>query len=114
VPDKDGAKGELEHRRVKRFYGRTNKQRFIGQIAKHQRRERLLQRIKQRLADKKSSEAGLPMKQSGMGQRGYQDTDGLSYTKPEVHYHIAESEKDFENVTAFLSKNKHERSLQVG
>jgi hypothetical protein len=54
------------------------------------------------------------MEQSGMGQRGYQDTDGLSYTKPEAHYHIAKSEKDFENVTAFLSKNKHERSLQVG
>jgi hypothetical protein len=108
------AKGELEHRRVKRFYGRTNKQRFVGQIAKHQRRERLLQRIKQRLADKKSSEAGLPVEQPGMGQRGYQDTDELSYTNPEAHYHISASEKDFENVASLLSKNKHERPLQVG
>ena len=107
-------KGELEHRRVKRFYGKTNKQRFVGQIAKHQRRERLLQRIKQRLAEKMLSEAGLPAEQLGMGQRGYQDTGELSYTNPEAHYHISASEKDFENVTSLLSKNKNERPLQVG
>jgi len=102
-------KGELEHRRVKRFYGRTNKQQFLGQIAKHQRRERLLQRIKQRLANKTSSDAGLPVQQP----RGYQDPDELPYTKPEAHYHISASEKEFLNVTSFLSQNRDERALEV-
>ncbi|KAJ3531672.1 hypothetical protein NM688_g7542 [Phlebia brevispora] len=40
--------GELEHRRVKRFYGHTNKHMFIQQIAKQQRREELIRRIHQR------------------------------------------------------------------
>ena len=115
VPDEDIEKGELEHRRVKRFYGRTNKQRFVSQIAKHQRREQLLQRIKQRLANRESSDAaGLPVEQPGTAQRGYQDGDDLPYTKPGAHYHISASEKDFENVTALLSQNRTERALQVG
>ncbi|KAF8546009.1 hypothetical protein OG21DRAFT_1587857, partial [Imleria badia] len=37
--------GELEHRRVKRFYSRTNKNAFTHAIAKHQQRERLLHRM---------------------------------------------------------------------
>ena len=102
-------KGELEHRRVKRFYGRTNKQQFVGQIAKHQRRERLLQRIKQRIANKSSPNAGLLVQQS----MGYQDTDELPYTKPEAHYHISASEKEFFNVASFLSQNRNERALEV-
>ncbi|KAJ3551292.1 hypothetical protein NM688_g4788 [Phlebia brevispora] len=37
--------GELEHRRVKRFYGRTNRNTFVCQIAKQQRREELIRHI---------------------------------------------------------------------
>jgi hypothetical protein len=40
------AQGELEHRHVKRFYARTNKNKFEKQITKHERRERLLWAIK--------------------------------------------------------------------
>ena len=106
-------KGELEQRRVKCFYGRTNKQRFVSQIAKHQWHEGLRQRIKQRLADKRLSEAGLPVEQLGMGWSRCQDTGELSYTNPEVHYHISASKKDFENITSLLSKNKNEHQMQV-
>ena len=49
-PDLIVQQGELEHRRVKRFYGRTNKMNFVGQITKHQRHERLMHKISQRLA----------------------------------------------------------------
>lgn len=37
--------GELEHRRVKQFYSRTNKIAFAHGIAKHQQRERLLHKM---------------------------------------------------------------------
>ncbi|KAL6307653.1 hypothetical protein BKA93DRAFT_48371 [Sparassis latifolia] len=39
--------GELEHRRVKKFYVCTNKNKHAFQIAKHQRREALLHRMTQ-------------------------------------------------------------------
>ncbi|THG92753.1 hypothetical protein EW026_g8258 [Hermanssonia centrifuga] len=38
--------GECEHKRVKKFYGRTNKHQHEGQIAAKQRREELLEKIK--------------------------------------------------------------------
>lgn len=40
--------GELEHRRVKRFYARTSKHRFARQIAKQHRRHQILQKIARR------------------------------------------------------------------
>ncbi|KAH9937829.1 uncharacterized protein BXZ73DRAFT_89249 [Epithele typhae] len=40
--------GELEHRHVKRFYSRTNKVRYIPQLASQTRRAALLQKIKHR------------------------------------------------------------------
>ncbi|GBE87835.1 hypothetical protein SCP_1200600 [Sparassis crispa] len=40
--------GKLEHRRVKRFYARTNKIKFAFQIARHQQHEAIIQSIKRR------------------------------------------------------------------
>ncbi|TCD66065.1 hypothetical protein EIP91_001873 [Steccherinum ochraceum] len=37
--------GELEHRRVKRFYARTNRNKYVRQIAQQQRREEILRKI---------------------------------------------------------------------
>lgn len=113
TPDKYVTKGELEHRRVKCFYSRTNKQRFISQITKHQRRKQLLQRICQQLAEKASSDLGLPVNWAGMPRREFLDVDELAYTKPEAHYHISASKKNFENVTSFLLQHRNERALEV-
>ena len=41
--------GELEHRRVKQFYARTNRQGFERQISRHERRTAKLQVIKRKL-----------------------------------------------------------------
>ncbi|KAL0572685.1 hypothetical protein V5O48_009275 [Marasmius crinis-equi] len=41
--------GELEHRQVKRFYVRTNKSNFVRQVAKHERRQSLLLRVRNRV-----------------------------------------------------------------
>jgi hypothetical protein len=43
--------GELEHRRVKRFYSRTNKMQFKRQITQHQRQEQILRKIRLRAED---------------------------------------------------------------
>ena len=43
----DAPQGEQEHRRVKRFYGRTNKNDFEKQIARHERRQARLRALNQ-------------------------------------------------------------------
>ncbi|KAL0568578.1 hypothetical protein V5O48_013407 [Marasmius crinis-equi] len=37
--------GELEHRRVKRFYARTNKSKFVKQTTHHERREQIIRGV---------------------------------------------------------------------
>lgn len=59
--------GELEHRRVKRFYARTNKVQFVLQITKHQRREELLRRIRKRLDDLARKRRAPPVPQASNG-----------------------------------------------
>ncbi|KAH8082791.1 hypothetical protein BXZ70DRAFT_958592 [Cristinia sonorae] len=51
--------GELEHRRVKRFYVRTNKHRFVRQIAKQHRREEIMRKLiaRQRAAQVATTQA---------------------------------------------------------
>ncbi|OSD00042.1 hypothetical protein PYCCODRAFT_1437796 [Trametes coccinea BRFM310] len=49
---------ELEHRRVKRFYARTNKNKdFVWQITRHQRRETILNRIRRRALAREAGSA---------------------------------------------------------
>ncbi|KAH9954823.1 hypothetical protein BGW80DRAFT_390490, partial [Lactifluus volemus] len=72
--------GELEHRRVKRFYARTNKNKnFTQQVAQHQRRERILKNM-----------------QAHMGSSTHhamaatdEDDEIFAYALPTDHYHIS-------------------------
>jgi hypothetical protein len=80
--------GELEHRRVKRLYARTNKFNYVPQITIHERRERLARKGQDRAR-----------------------ADKLPYTNPEAHYHISSSEKAFINVPVLLSEKNS--ALQV-
>ncbi|KAL0059562.1 hypothetical protein AAF712_013707 [Marasmius tenuissimus] len=41
--------GELEHRRVKRFYTRTNKAKFVKQVANHKQGEQIIRHIETRV-----------------------------------------------------------------
>ncbi|KAF5389987.1 hypothetical protein D9757_003833 [Collybiopsis confluens] len=72
--------GELEHRRIKRFYSRTNKVfRYVRQVTGHERRVRIIQSIKQRLEDRNSTAPRVP----------FQHKDPLLVTDPRTHYHIS-------------------------
>ncbi|KXN87998.1 hypothetical protein AN958_07810 [Leucoagaricus sp. SymC.cos] len=92
--------GELEHRHVKKFYTRTNKRStFVWQIAKHERRERLLQGIKANgaavgtVGDTPSMH--LPLDSS----------ESLGPTPPANYYHISEGRSFLINVTDWLTRN---------
>ena len=125
-------KGELEHRRVKRFYARTNKTKtFVTQIAKHLRRERVLRKISQRARIKAanntrtpcppSSGTGTlklppePQVQANVGQHSipFEQSDPLPLTPPEVHHHISNTQQFYENIPQWLDLHEGDLALIV-
>ncbi|THH07280.1 hypothetical protein EW146_g9368 [Bondarzewia mesenterica] len=106
--------GELEHRRVKRFYARTNKNQFQMQVTKHERRERLLEQIHRRSESfhnqGASSSSPVPIIQAAALR--FEDADPLPHTSPHVHYHVSESTKHFENVTLWVRQNPNDPALK--
>jgi hypothetical protein len=94
--------GELEHRRVKRFYARTNKRKNFGcQIAKQQRRERLLKRIREQWTDRREelqTNATPETLRSPAPNVSFEDSDPLPKTLPEVHHHISNTTRLKENI----------------
>jgi hypothetical protein len=96
--------GELEHRRVKRFYARTNKRKTFGhQIAKQQRRERLLKQIREQWKEREELHAKAvqldsePL-HSPAPNVSFEDSDPLPKTLPEVHYHISNTTRLKDNI----------------
>ncbi|KAJ3576110.1 hypothetical protein NP233_g670 [Leucocoprinus birnbaumii] len=100
--------GELEHRRVKRFYVRTNKRStFAWQIAKHERRERLLYKIEQNGSDGSDEKAG--------GRNLYipfEESEALPSTSPTVHYYMPHGRKFKINVTNWLHQNRGDPAIE--
>ncbi|KAJ7679881.1 hypothetical protein B0H17DRAFT_943718, partial [Mycena rosella] len=111
--------GELSHRLVKRFYARTNKRNYTTQIAAHERRQRLLRGINQRMNDAanaaKSSEEGegqpdatdvsvaaLPAPMPNPVTDTLQpQNEELPRTPPRQHHHISESKRTCLSVYGF-------------
>jgi hypothetical protein len=120
------SQGELEHRRVKRFYSRTNKFNFTSQIAKHQHRERILRNIRLRSkqvaadADTQTSSdiitKDAPQEKARTAAVSFEDSDPLPYTSPNVHYHISESKRHHEDITNWLGQNANlnDPTVKVG
>ena len=98
--------GELEHRRVKRFYARTNKRKTFGrQIATQQWRERLLKQIRQQWKEPEREELHAKATQpdsetlhSPAPNVSFEDSDPLPKTLPEVHYHISNTTRLRDNI----------------
>jgi hypothetical protein len=126
--------GELEHRRVKRFYARTNKLKtFTSQITKHQRRERILRRIHQRSQDilndpdvnppssipTASSLSVASPSHSHMPETtkspalAFEDEEALPLTSPADHHHLSNSRRYPENVIKWLTQNAGDPALSV-
>ncbi|KAI0349974.1 hypothetical protein OH77DRAFT_1499288 [Trametes cingulata] len=111
--------GELKHRHVKHFYARTNKNNHEYQIAQHMRRAEKLRIIKMRVdaarqklieAEKGSSQdqtevpgaAALSMPQGSEPDK----EEDIAYSNPWDRYHIAESQRDSDDITAWVSAHR--------
>ncbi|KAJ8088849.1 hypothetical protein PM082_014095 [Marasmius tenuissimus] len=84
--------GELEHRRVKRFYARTNKAKFVKQVANHERREQIIRRIEARVVKGKE-----PQKPS--------DSEPPLVTSPNTHHFISADCSNWFNVREWMNKH---------
>ena len=113
--------GELEHRRVKHFYARTNKTKtYVTQISKHQRRSYILCRIFNRVNKAQESNPqhgsqhhdGPPDSEAGNWpcrdqhpSVPFEKSDSLPLTHPEVHHHISNTQEFHENIFRWLDNN---------
>jgi hypothetical protein len=89
--------GELEHRKPKARYKRTNKQKvFVKQLARIERREARLRSIRAKLADKEQ----------------YRNEPVAS--TPQEHHHIGTSQNHFEHVGMFLQRHSGDPAVKVG
>ncbi|KAK7042827.1 GLOBIN domain-containing protein [Favolaschia claudopus] len=116
--------GELAHCAAKRAYAKTNKRNFEQQIAAHERRKRLLRRIKLRMNPKtlKKKPTTPPQPEQQPKEQRTKNAeklapthDTLPRTPPRQRYHISESKRtwlhaldlpdDFPDDPALLARN---------
>ncbi|KAJ7247385.1 hypothetical protein B0H12DRAFT_1211224 [Mycena haematopus] len=95
--------GELEHRRVKGFYARTNKNKAVRQMTQLERRNTTLLRI----ASRAHSKAKHRFVAQGHKKAliSFAESESLPYTAPEQHYHISPSRNFSFHLTAWLRSN---------
>lgn len=120
--------GELEHRHVKRFYARTNKNRHELQIAQHTRRAEKLRIIKARV-DAARKKLSAPSTEQADGDDTppapspacdeedapsvQENAKRVAYGSPSDRYHIAESQRENDDITAWVSAHRGDPAFKV-
>ncbi|KAJ7215519.1 hypothetical protein GGX14DRAFT_359472, partial [Mycena pura] len=90
--------GEAEHRRVKIFYAQTNKNRPNLQIARHERRQRLLNALATKVGQKRR--LGHTVRKSMA--LDFAASEPLPRTDPSQHYQMSHSTKYSENLIKWI------------
>ncbi|KAJ3755244.1 hypothetical protein EV360DRAFT_86085 [Lentinula raphanica] len=90
--------GELEHRRIKRLYIRTNKINFTFQVARHEQRRRVLKNLLRR----KNASKHATRSQTSQTSLTFADSDPLPFTDPLSRYHISSNTRYSDNLTTWL------------
>lgn len=98
--------GEVEHKRVKKFYPRTQKRKYTQGIAKQQRRERLLHLISQ--IDPYSSK---PVGHSE--SKLAQVSKDLPPVSPYEHHQMSTATEQKINIIQWLDDNQDDPALKV-
>ncbi|KAI0349319.1 hypothetical protein OH77DRAFT_1490928 [Trametes cingulata] len=118
--------GELEHRHVKKFYARTNHIGAAFQIAQHMRRAEKLRIIKTRVEAMRAARRRALERTSDSDcaagslsgvmtppDSGPQAADTLPFTNdPLARYHIADSQREWDDITTWASSNAEDPALE--
>ncbi len=129
LTDADAVQGESEHRRIKKFYGLTNKKNFEVQIARKQQRASLLDKImKDDIEVAKAHEQaegdaalgsqaprgrGRPRKSTHFGDKKKADDEEPSQVPYDKHHHISEAQTIWTNVISLVADNPEEPLFEV-
>ncbi|KAF9555013.1 hypothetical protein CPC08DRAFT_643491, partial [Agrocybe pediades] len=98
--------GEFEHRRLKRFYARTNKgYTFELQLSKHERREQALRRIAREVGRAKE-----PVEDASPAVP-FAEVDPLSPTSPRLHHKMSNKKFARLNIFQWIHKHKDDAAL---
>lgn len=96
--------GELAHRLVKRFYGRTNKNNATKQIARHERRHTRLRRAREAAED--------PCRRHAH-HVGFSDNDPLPYTGIDMHHYMSDAKTHPHHLQSFIREPADDPSKKV-
>jgi hypothetical protein len=87
--------GELAHREAKSHYKRTDRKKFVRQLAQIERRVARIRRIRAKLASSgRLSEEPVPI-------------------SPQEHHHIGASQNEFQHIGTFLNKNAGDPAIKA-
>ncbi|KAJ3981306.1 hypothetical protein F5890DRAFT_1417913, partial [Lentinula detonsa] len=95
---------ESEHKRVKKFYARTNKNQYASQVARHENRSRFLRKVRRQVPRN-----SLPMKKHIA--LGPEDIEGLPPTDPSLRYHMGNGKRYFEDIPSFIQNHKGDLAM---
>ncbi|KAJ7753919.1 hypothetical protein DFH07DRAFT_744109 [Mycena maculata] len=114
--------GELAHRLVKRFYARTNKRNHGPQIAAHERRQRILRKVRRHMLESDAAAAAAepaeetsadPSTSANMTRSDLQPaSESLPRTPPHHHHQISESRRTWIHATQFVSSQPNDPAVE--
>ncbi|KAI0070813.1 hypothetical protein K474DRAFT_1776565 [Panus rudis PR-1116 ss-1] len=122
--------GEGEHRRAKKFWNRVHKGKYVEQIAKQQRRERVMRRIHERLkkrdenllehskdkcSARKKISAIVDAPASATNEpssRRFTDAYPTPISSPDIHYHISQDPSCSYEISEWLSEHRDDPAFK--
>ena len=108
-------KSEREHRRLKAYYARTNKNKFTRQCARHEQRERILRTICTKEKDRSVHEQTELNRDNGTKDTrlSFEEADPLPQTSPQDHIHISQSKQHRIDLCQFVNERRNDPAFHV-
>ena len=103
-PQSSTKQGELEHRRVKKLYKRTNKVRFERQIAKHERMQYHYRKYVELLSEKTGGQRTM---------RSNSSSGPAEDASPQQHYSVANKDRSHVNLYKLSVRHMGDPALKV-
>ena len=104
---------EWEHRRLKVYYARTNKNQFTRQCARLEQRERVLQSIRAKEKDR-NEQMEVDRNDGTKDTRlSFEQTDPLPQTSPQDHIQISRSMRHRVDLRQFVTERRNDPAFRV-
>ncbi|THU97282.1 hypothetical protein K435DRAFT_857796 [Dendrothele bispora CBS 962.96] len=101
--------GELEHKRVKRFYARTNKTfKYVRQVTAHEHRTHIIHSLDQCLQEERQP----PPARSSDPRVPFQHSDQMQPTEPDMHYKISNDKSQWVHIHELMNDNKNDPAFK--